>query len=321
MDLGFYFQINNGLYRISDEDFETNVKQRLPARTTNLVVMDSGNELELYQFAKENMTSGEDRDSDVVKVLTNSLFGIVGAFHNKQLKDNVCRLIGSNPHFKDHPEDLTASILVSAAMRTIFGKTTRDFQYEVDKVIEGQQPNWGKATKIGVQMRLENKKWLENARVSFSEIECFCKEVEKLIENSNISNPLVFITSDNEEATVKLHEMLSKRKIKSFFDNVHDEPAHIDRTKTRFDFEANQVENKELWMVHVRSFSDWVLLTKMDHLVISRSGFAESAHHFSLAPTRRLMHDPSRADRCWFVDYKISPSLRMEPNFYQTSSR
>lgn len=145
-------------------------------------------------------------------------------------------------------------------------------------------------------------------------MKCFAKEVEKLVSDYGIEKPLVFISSDNQVATDELLKLLRDAKISAFSDTFHNEPTHIDRTGNYMKGRMSEDERQaRLWHEHVRSFVDWLLLTRMDYLLISRSGFGESAQQFSLAPTRRFAHQQG-ANKCMFYPYKLFGPLRMELN-------
>lgn len=158
LDLGNFFEINSQLYQVSSKIYDDAVNSTRNSYK-ELGYVDSGNELNYYELTCRQI----DKDAELIAadrlaISTNSLFGIVGLLHNKQLKSNLCRYLGDFDGYKAGPERFTSAVLVSAALRVIFSKPTERLRGEIDRVTGRQGPLWSSSTKIGVQIRMENPK-------------------------------------------------------------------------------------------------------------------------------------------------------------------
>ena len=62
---------------------------------------------------------------------------------------------------------------------------------------------------------------------------------------------------------------------------------HIDKVRVR------KLHSTEIWNRVAKTYLDWILLQKMDFLVISSSGFSETSSLFSQKPTWQIRHEKS----------------------------
>ena len=198
--------------------------------------------------------------------------------------------------------------LLSQSLRFLLSKPRKRLENITNKVLSLMGNNVGgneTVVKIGVHIRLENSDWGEDGRVSYNQIGCFAIETKKIIESfDESSNISIFIASDSEAAVDEFSSQIAQIqpsvKSKIFF--LNGPIGHIDRLI----LDDNKLS---IGKVNEKTFGDWLLLTKMDFLVISRSSFGETAAIHSLAPTRRFQH--WHTAKCQFENYKLN-NLHME---------
>ena len=158
--------------------------------------------------------------------------------------------------------------------------------------------------KIGIQLRTGDASMIKNydgqAPVRHS-ADCgflFAQEALKLCLRKPARQCLFFITSDSEDATVTIKETISKSLSNDtfFILETQGQAAHIDKVS----LDANVKETREYYL---KTYLDWAFLTKMDALVISRSGFGETAAWASMARALVFVQDKANLTNSVFVDY------------------
>ena len=136
---------------------------------------------------------------------------------------------------------------------------------------------------VGVQMRLGNEKLWDEPRYAGpvkSVLACFVAQTLKSCGGSCS----VFVTSDNDGQGKEFFlSAMQKHNITTAM--VPGENLHLD----------HNIGTAEQ---HLKTFADWMLLTKMHTLVSSRSGFSETAAWFANIPARALV----RPRTCLFSD-------------------
>ena len=139
-------------------------------------------------------------------------------------------------------------------------------------------------TRIGVQMRLGIARLgtFEMARYTGpldAVLDCFIMEAL----GACTRNCSVFLTTENEEGQAKF---LAAMKLHG----VH--AATVPGAIFHSDYSAGSAAE------HMKTFADWLVLTRMCSLISSRSGFSETAGWYGNVPSRALL----RPSTCLFSD-------------------
>jgi len=150
---------------------------------------------------------------------------------------------------------------------------------------------------VGVQLRLGGKHvagWNDPPRHSMEDISCFVAETIRLCRRNGVAN--VFLTSDSKTGADIFKKMIVKNwKGQSPFKLVEARGSivHTDRSVNEGDGAWN------------KSILDWWTLKHAVALVVSRSGFGETAAWSSNAVTARALRLASPGKRkCDFVDVR-----------------
>ena len=88
----------------------------------------------------------------------------------------------------------------------------------------------------------------------------------------------VYVTSDSQPAQDIFLQHIREQQPEVHVTGAVGTPMHVDLSA----FDANDTAS------HLKSYVDWELLRRMDHLVVSRSGFGETAAWTSLIPAERM---------------------------------
>ncbi|EPZ34199.1 hypothetical protein ROZALSC1DRAFT_27776 [Rozella allomycis CSF55] len=146
--------------------------------------------------------------------------------------------------------------------------------------------------KIGIQHRTGDKEfgvdWIRHSPRSGA---CLATQAVKVCKESKIKCAF-FITSDSPKSLLKIKSIISKDSKDHIFMDSPGIIKHVDMPgKTNStDFEEN----------YSKTYVDWFLLSRMDALIISRSGFGELASTRFLPSTYRLDLEKSE---CVFQSY------------------
>ena len=135
--------------------------------------------------------------------------------------------------------------------------------------------------KLGVHIRLGGL-WGDPMRAGREAVNCFATKIKILCTAKPC---LVYITGDDREAVKECQKLI---------DSPHIEIVYSTHNSTHIDKDADKDSV-------VGVFVDWIALTCMDHLLISRSGFSETASWYSLVPSEQLL--PSNVGSCSFIKY------------------
>lgn len=169
---------------------------------------------------------------------------------------------------------------------------------------------------IGVQIRLGGRNsgavsgWDDLVRHSLEDVDCFAAEAVRLCHKMHIKS--IFVTADSDEAVRKFEDAVAKESARECSScppqivvQVPGSIAHTDRSI---------VASEHAGDVWLKSILDWWALKHAAALVISRSGFGETAAFSSDAETARRLKFSSAAagassqagdtsDRCEFEDF------------------
>lgn len=142
---------------------------------------------------------------------------------------------------------------------------------------------------VGVQIRLGGKNnnpvsgWVDPSRHSLEQLQCFAAEAVRVCRRMRIES--IFVTADSEEA-VRAFEDAVRRESASASKSSHSPPpvviqvpgiiGHTDRSSVVAEHAS------DVWL---KSILDWWVLKHASALVISRSGFGETAAMSSDAET------------------------------------
>ena len=132
---------------------------------------------------------------------------------------------------------------------------------------------------IGVQIRLGGRNgsavsgWDDPARHSLEDVDCFAAEAVRLCHRTHIKS--IFVTADSDEAVRKFEDAVAEKSAKVFspfpLPIVVQVPGSIGHT------DRSTVSSKHAGDVWLKSILDWWALKHATALVISRSGFGETA--------------------------------------------
>ena len=197
--------------------------------------------------------------------------------------------------------------LISSALHFIINKPNEKLEKLINETIEKQigMIHWQNSIRIGIQIRTQDieKSWLETLVDSY-QWPCYSDEVERIVGLDSSRKYVFFITTDSKKAEKFIISKL-QLKFPDFKVFATDLPAnHIDN------YIPDIGESPEItWIRQAKNFLDWYLLTRMHHLVITRSGFAETAARYALVPTSRLLTNRLAQIRgtCPFDDFLEGP--------------
>jgi len=131
---------------------------------------------------------------------------------------------------------------------------------------------------IGVQIRLGGRNggavsgWDDPARHSLEDVDCLAAEVVRLCHKMHIKS--IFVTADGREAVRKFEDAVAEKSAKVFSPSppiIVQVPGSIGHT------DRSTVASEHAGEVWLKSILDWWALKQAAALVISRSGFGETA--------------------------------------------
>lgn len=167
---------------------------------------------------------------------------------------------------------------------------------------------------IGVQLRLGggNVGWDDLPRHSLDSIECFVTEVISLIQMTGLSS--IFLTGDSEKAIDRFKSSFqiiwkkivsSSNEIPIIYEN-NGKIAHTDRSSV-------EQGTTEIWL---KSILDWWMLRHASALVISRSGFGESAA-WSSHTLQKSRKNGIPLSRSFYFKENTTESIETEDEVFQ----
>ncbi|RKP21533.1 hypothetical protein ROZALSC1DRAFT_20445 [Rozella allomycis CSF55] len=186
--------------------------------------------------------------------------------------------------------NLKRGILASIVLRLAFDETPKLMEH-VNMYVSPKSFN------IGIQYRGGDMLWGGSPRQN-NNVECFVKKTVEVYGNQN-KPCFVFITADNFDIIKVLKNRITE-EIPGCNVTFVDRPiVHIDLPKAE---EVNKLVNDDLKFDYfLKTHLDWSILSRMDTLIISRSGYSESAAQKFLKPTWSL--GLRNQDKCEFLDY------------------
>jgi hypothetical protein len=143
--------------------------------------------------------------------------------------------------------------------------------------------------RIGVQIRTGSQEWGEAETHGQANSQCFAQQAVDMCKRLLPSAPTqcgFYLTSDSDKAKSVFIAELKKKLPNAFVLVLNATTLHIDRYKGPKP--ASLDEERKMWLPH---YVEWNILFHMDALVISRSGFSESAAWTTNVPTVALYRD------------------------------
>ena len=195
--------------------------------------------------------------------------------------------------------DFDFSMVVSAAMRSLFRVPSGNLTTIIDSAVRiiGLEPTkfFSKdIIKIGVHIRTNRLEALPT-KISLNMVHCFSEKIGEIVDNIDENKTIVIFHTSDLFKTQKL--FLSNLNVTRDFifmdtedykDELNLTLKHIDRIN------MDSIDNStQIWSQIAKTFVDWVLLQHMDFMVLSRSGFSETAVMLSQKPTWRVRHEAS----------------------------
>lgn len=216
--------------------------------------------------------------------------------------------------------DMSQAELFKLAVDDLLGNPTKivadSFTSVLRRLAGGYEPNDFGPSYVGVQIRLGGgavSGWQDPSRHSMDDVQCFAKEAVRLCRLMHIRS--VFVTADSDEAVRAfeggvLRESEAADLPSSSAPIIVQIPgviAHTDRSNIPYG------HSKDVWL---KSILDWWVLKHASALVVSRSGFGETAAMASDAeaalrlrlspPGEELRSTKENSNRCEFEDLLLS---------------
>jgi hypothetical protein len=250
----------------------TNAKSCRACRRRQLHAIDNF----LNIITPHSMAQWATPSEEIIQVRTNSFqwHQIVNSDHFKEtVASNFPYLTGLTPYELAH-----------LALRLIFSNPSELVTKNLDALRKKLLPG---ALTIGVQVRLNEGRYGPSDSSNFKfQFSCITKALADLcvqnVESHSTKACSYFMTGDldyNEEVVMleaTLKHLMSPKNISVNLFKSAQSPTHLDRVYGGAE-------------THLKTFADWEFLKEMHVLMISRSGFGETAAWYSRAPTMRLL--------------------------------
>ena len=191
-----------------------------------------------------------------------------------------------NPIFFNHPiyntvkEMFNKGVLWSVGLKLLFQPGS-----EIKRLISTIEENLSikdNTFKIGLHIRQGDDSFGKTGKkderyVPSNRVPCFVEKAIQLWEEASKKKelaldgqPIFFVTSDHETTSQEVIEIFRRKGYRAF-DSV--------------EYAGNPVHMKKKKEDQTRTFLDWFLLSRMDELVITRSGFSMSPAKFNCVPS------------------------------------
>ena len=310
VDLNFYFKINENWYGVDKSVYDR--KRKLSRSNYNRIyweyLVDHLQNDKLLRNLEDPDFVANISQWDSYSITTNRLNALESIFSNPSFINRTHDVL---PRLEFVITDLDYSMIASISYRSLLSKPQEKLEKLAEKflILNGLKHvnfNEGRVLKIGVQIRTLIPAWSEPniRRVGMDDVVCFNDKVAQIIEHFSGKRKIaIFLTGDNENATLIFRQNLQNQSNIVLLDTGFAQTVlnlslvHLDKpTKTK--------DPNKAWNEVAQVYLDWLMLRRMDFLVISRSGFGETASLYSLKPTWQFQHDQVRAgNKCPFVRY------------------
>ena len=282
-----FFQLNDQLYQLPPDEYNEKYNKLKNTNSTDYLFIEIYGQENFVMYLNSVEFQETMSTSRNFNLYTNRYAGLESMlrFHTfaSVIEKTSKFKLGSVEigHF-DYP------LFISAALRIVFSQPTQNFDQLYRETI-GQAVGWqiwNCSLKIGTQIRTglignanAHSDW---SKLAPNRTKCFIERIQQMVsdpifklyqsQNANCNDNgknrhvVVFVTSDSKETSKKAVEEISKQSQQQGTDGT----VHV--------FSTSQVVQKEsLWDSRALKYLDWFLLTKMDYLLISKSGFGETA--------------------------------------------
>ena len=185
---------------------------------------------------------------------------------------------------------LSQAELFQLAIDELFGdpkSVVRDSFESVMRRLAGGQKN--AVPYVGVQIRLGGKNsnpvsgWVDPSRHSLDEVQCFAAEAVRMCHRMHIGS--IFVTADSEEAVRAFEDAVSRESASSSSSSHSPPPLVVQVPGIIGHTDRSSVVTEHAQHVWLKSILDWWALKHAVALVVSRSGFGETAAMSSDAET------------------------------------
>ncbi|KAI9018327.1 hypothetical protein DFJ74DRAFT_215237 [Hyaloraphidium curvatum] len=206
--------------------------------------------------------------------------------------------------------------MAHVALILLVSKPTQYLQSAVNQYL-GRRASSGSTAKVGLQLRhgdhaiLPEQAAFWNAtqvsrrrlvkRVGDASLSCFAKKAASIcLELTDKKSCSFFITSDSKRAFSflqhRLATLLEGKKQHSVF-QTDGHAVHIDKPP------KSSLAAQDRRIVFLKSFVDWTLLSRMDVLLISPSGFGKTPAWLSYVETYMIDATPAGQENCVWHSY------------------
>ena len=211
---------------------------------------------------------------------------------------------------------LSQAELFKLAVDELFGNPTsvvRESFESLMRQLAGGQDDKRNFPYVGVQIRVGGKNgnpvsgWNDPSRHSLSDVPCFAAEAVRLCHFLHAKS--IFVTADSEDAVRVFEDAVARESASACWScpppivvQVPGSIAHTDLSRVA------KEHSKDVWL---KSIMDWWMLKHASALVISRSGFGETAAMASgaktaprlkLVPATNATSKAGESNKCEFED-------------------
>ena len=309
--MGTFFKINSHWYNISNEFMSALVDSASSISPTfnrigKTAIFGVPDDLKL-------LLDGKSEDQKLIAILGGNLQSVQQVFPNISISLSKVfpELLQSNEKSKYLTIDY--EVLISASYRVTLGRPQEMFKNMADELMDSLElgtKSLETFVKIGVHIRLS---FDEGKGIQKGQIKCFVSQILTIIRNCEVCKPhktLIFVASNSKSITKDF--AIALQGVARVFDadwireKYHLPINHLDKSKF-------SINGGQRWLEASSTYLDWYILSRyMDFLIITRSGFSQTAALYSLVPT--FQFDEKNKTFCYFNLFIGNPS---QHSFYE----
>ena len=204
-----------------------------------------------------------------LKIHTNTIDGVQGILENPIFTNGNLPKI-----FPDFDIENDQSPFVASILRFVIGQPNAQLSRLYEECIESHLGD-GNLLKVGMQIRNGDFGIVRFKEDKFDEFEA--KILEDFPTEADREKVVVFVTGDSND---KFQSLIGKLRVN--FQVVTSGETCQQLHFTHIGTHSGQ------WISEAKAYLDWYVLTRMDRLYISRSGFGETAALISMVPTQHF---------------------------------
>ena len=279
--LGAQFYIRMDFPVDLQEYFDINPLFVLPPASKNseYQVLNFVDNCDVKNFVYENFDVAW-KDMDHVEIRTN-------CFQWTNFKENPYMLDRIN-HFFPYLKEMTSIQMSSTALRLLIKGPS---SYSLDRInlLSDVATSASEVLlQIGIQHRHGDLDFgrPDTHRFSVDSAVCFANKAIEVCKAHANKFCVFVITSDTTAASLRIRQVIQSSDLHdSNFTMIETNGAitHIDASDS---WELNGMSSRDYF---AKTFIDWLLLVRSDYLIISRSGYGETASWYSMPPTERFL--------------------------------